>query len=184
MTAIGRRPAAPPGIWRWPQPDDKNAALAAMAAALRRRATAIEAANEADLARARSQGRTAAFLDRLQLGPARIEAMAQSLEVIAALPDPVGRVGGVWVRPNGLEISVSALPIGVIGIIFESRPNVTADAAGLRMKAGNAAILRSGSDSLRSAQAIAAGLREGLERASLAGRRRSACPPPIGTASG
>jgi glutamate-5-semialdehyde dehydrogenase len=167
MTAIGRQARRAARDLALAATDDKNAALAAMAAALRRRATAIEAANEADLARARSQGRTAAFLDRLQLGPARIEAMAQSLEVIAALPDPVGRVGGVWVRPNGLEISRVSVPIGVIGIIFESRPNVTADAAGLSMKAGNAAILRSGSDSLRSAQAIAAGLREGLERASL-----------------
>jgi glutamate-5-semialdehyde dehydrogenase len=119
------------------------------------------------MALAESQGRAAAFLDRLKLNPASIETMAQSLEVIAALPDPVGRVGAQWVRPNGLEISRISVPIGVIGIIFESRPNVTADAAGLCMKAGNAVILRSGSDSLRSAQAIAACLREGLDRAGL-----------------
>jgi glutamate-5-semialdehyde dehydrogenase len=167
MAAIGRQARRAARDLALAATGDKNAALAAMAVALRRRAAAIAAANDADLARAQSQGRTAAFLDRLQLGPARIEAMAQSLEVIAALPDPVGRIGGQWVRPNGLEISRISVPIGVIGIIFESRPNVTADAAGLSMKAGNAAILRSGSDSLRSAQAIAAGLREGLDRAGL-----------------
>jgi glutamate-5-semialdehyde dehydrogenase len=167
MLAIGRQARRAARDLALAGTDLKNAALAAMAEALRRRAPAIAAANAADLARAETQGRTAAFLDRLRLGAERIEAMAQSLTVIAALPDPVGLIGGQWVRPNGLEISRVSVPIGVIGIIFESRPNVTADAAGLSMKAGNAAILRSGSDSLRSAQAIAAGLREGLERAGL-----------------
>jgi glutamate-5-semialdehyde dehydrogenase len=147
--------------------DEKNAALARMAEALRGQASAIAAANASDMALAESQGRAAAFLDRLRLDEGRIEAMAQSLEVIAELPDPVGRIGARWVRPNGLEISRISVPIGVIGIIFESRPNVTADAAGLCIKAGNAAILRSGSDGLRSAQAIATCLREGLDRTGL-----------------
>src|SRR5262245_19988372 len=167
MTAIGRRARRAAQDLALAGAEAKNAALGHMAEALRRQAAAIAAANAGDVALAESQGRTAAFLDRLKLSPARIEAMAQSLEAIAALPDPVGRIAGQWRRPNGLEIRRIGVPIGVIGIIFESRPNVTADAAGLSMKAGNAAILRSGSDSLRSAQAIAACLREGLERAGL-----------------
>jgi glutamate-5-semialdehyde dehydrogenase len=167
MAAMGRQARRAARELALAGTDEKNAALANMAEALRRQAPAIAAANASDMALAESQGRAAAFLDRLKLNPGRIETMAQSLEVIAALPDPVGRIGAQWVRPNGLEISRISVPIGVIGIIFESRPNVTADAAGLCMKAGNAAILRSGSDSLRSAQAIAACLREGLDRAGL-----------------
>src|SRR6187200_1745433 len=167
MAAMGRQARRAARELALAGTDEKNAALANMAEALRRQAPAIAAANASDMALAESQGRAAAFLDRLKLNPGRIETMAQSLEVIAALPDPLGRIGAQWVRPNGLEISRISVPIGVIGIIFESRPNVTADAAGLCMKAGNAAILRSGSDSLRSAQAIAACLREGLDRAGL-----------------
>src|SRR5262245_62286215 len=146
MSAIGRRARqAARGLALAATPD-KNAALNSMADSLRRQRATIAAANSRDLAMAESNGRSAAFLDRLRLNPTRIEAMAQSLEAIAALPDPVGRVGARWVRPNGLEISRVSVSIGVIGIIFESRPNVTADAAGLSVKAGNAAVLRSGSD--------------------------------------
>ncbi|MET0482559.1 MAG: glutamate-5-semialdehyde dehydrogenase [Aestuariivirgaceae bacterium] len=167
MAAIGRRARDTARGLALAASADKNAALKSMADALRRQRSTIAAANARDLAMAESHGRSAAFLDRLALTPARIEAMAQSLEVIAALPDPVGRISAQWVRPNGLEISRVTVPIGVIGIIFESRPNVTADAAGLSVKAGNAAILRSGSDSLQSADAIAACLGDGLHRAGL-----------------
>jgi glutamate-5-semialdehyde dehydrogenase len=167
MAAIGRRARDTARGLALAASADKNAALKSMADALRRQRSTIAAANARDLAMAESHGRSAAFLDRLALTPARIEAMAQSLEVIAALPDPVGRISAQWVRPNGLEISRVTVPIGVIGIIFESRPNVTADAAGLSVKAGNAAILRSGSDSLHSADAIAACLGDGLHRAGL-----------------
>jgi glutamate-5-semialdehyde dehydrogenase len=143
----------------------KDAALLAAAAALRARQAALLAANAEDLAAAK--GLTDAYRDRLTLTPARIEAMAKGLEEIAALPDPVGRVLSEWTRPNGLLIRRVAQPIGVVGMIYESRPNVTADAAGLCLKAGSAVILRGGSESLRSALAIHACLVEGLRAAAL-----------------
>ena len=143
----------------------KNAALHAAAAALRRRAPEILAANAHDLAEARDL--TPAMLDRLTLEPAGIEAMARGLEEIAALPDPIGRIQAQWTRPNGLEISRVSVPLGVIGIIYESRPNVTADAGGLCLKSGNAAILRGGSESAFSSRAILAALQEGLRAAFL-----------------
>jgi glutamate-5-semialdehyde dehydrogenase len=142
----------------------RNDALQAMAAALRHQAPAILAANAIDL---RASTATAAFRDRLTLTEARIAAMAQGLQDIAALPDPLGRILADWTRPNGLHIQRIATPIGVIGMIYESRPNVGADAAGLCLKSGNAVILRGGSDSLRSAQAIHAALTEGLRTANL-----------------
>ncbi|MFL1464344.1 glutamate-5-semialdehyde dehydrogenase [Roseococcus sp. DSY-14] len=143
----------------------KDAALHAAARALRGRAPAILAANGEDLAAA--QGLSAALTDRLTLTDARIEAMARGLEEIAALPDPVGRVLAEWTRPNGLVIRRVAQPLGVIGMIFESRPNVTADAGGLCLKAGSAVILRGGSESAHSARAVAACLRDGLREAGL-----------------
>ncbi len=143
----------------------KDAALLAAAAALRAQAPVILAANAADLDAA--QGLTAALTDRLTLSPARVDAMARGLEEIAALPDPVGRVLAEWTRPNGLLIRRVAQPLGVIGMIFESRPNVTADAGGLCLKAGSAVILRGGSESARSAREIARCLREGLREAGL-----------------
>src|SRR4051794_8619792 len=146
---------------------EKNRALTAMAQALRAAAAAILDANRADLAEARRKGQTPAFLDRLTLDEARIEAMAAGVESIAALPDPVGRVLARFERPNGLVIERVATPLGVVGVIFESRPNVTADAGALCLKAGNAAILRSGSDSLRTAQAIAAAIGKGVAQAGL-----------------
>jgi glutamate-5-semialdehyde dehydrogenase len=143
----------------------KDAALRAAAAELRRREPDILAANAEDVAAMRASGATAAMIDRGTLNPARIAAMAESLEAIAALPDPVGAVIAEWERPNGLKIQRVRTPLGVIGVIFESRPNVTADAGGLCLKAGNAVILRGGSDTYRSSQAIhaclATGLREG-----------------------
>jgi glutamate-5-semialdehyde dehydrogenase len=137
----------------------RNAGLAAAAAGLRTAAPAILAANEADLAASQA---TAAFRDRLTLTPARIEAMAQGLEEIAALPDPLARVLAEWTRPNGLHFRRIAAPIGVIGMIYESRPNVGADAAGLCLKSGNALILRGGSESLHSARAIHAAIAAAL----------------------
>ena len=145
----------------------KNAALTAAAAAIRRREPQIQSANHQDLAAAEAKGATAAFRDRLALDKARTEAMARGLEEIAAQPDPIGTVLARWSRPNGLDISRIRVPLGVIGIIFESRPNVTADAGGLCLKSGNAAILRGGSESLNSAKAIHAALREGLATANL-----------------
>jgi glutamate-5-semialdehyde dehydrogenase len=143
----------------------KDAALLAAARRIRDGAAAILAANEADLAAAGDL--SPAFRDRLALSPVRIEAMAQGVAEIAALPDPVGRVLAEWTRPNGLVIRRVAQPLGVIGMVFESRPNVTADAGALCLKAGSAVILRGGSESARSAAAIAACLREGLREAGL-----------------
>jgi len=147
--------------------DQKNAALRAMAAAIRARAASILAANAEDLAEAEARGQTSAFVDRLMLNPERLEAIAEAVESVAVLPDPVGRVLARFERPNGLQIERVATPLGVIGVIFESRPNVTADAGALCIKAGNAAILRTGSESFRSALAIADAMSEGLEKAGL-----------------
>ncbi len=143
----------------------KDQALLLAAAALREREAQIIAANAEDIAAA--PGLSPAFRDRLLLNPARIEAMAKGLEEVAALPDPVGRVLAEWQRPNGLRLQRVAQPLGVIGMIFESRPNVTADAAALCLKSGNAVILRGGSESLRSATAIHACMVQGLKQASL-----------------
>ncbi|MEO9169231.1 MAG: aldehyde dehydrogenase family protein, partial [Aestuariivirga sp.] len=145
----------------------KNSALLAMAKAIRAAAKEILAANAKDLEAAKSKDLKSSFVDRLTLNPARLEAMATGLEEIAALNDPVGRVLEKWTRPNGMEISRIAVPIGVIGIIFESRPNVTADAGGLCLKSGNAAILRGGSDGYHTSRAITAALQSGLKQAGL-----------------
>jgi glutamate-5-semialdehyde dehydrogenase len=147
--------------------DTKNAALKGMAKAIRSAAADILAANARDLEAAKSKDLKPSFLDRLTLTAPRIEAMAIGLEEIAALPDPVGKVLERWTRPNGMEISRIAVPIGVIGIIYESRPNVTADAGALCLKSGNAAILRGGSDGLNSSKAIAGCLQRGLKSAGL-----------------
>src|SRR5439155_13913 len=125
------------------------------------------APNAEDMAEAKASGATAAFLDRLALDERRVAAMADGLDVVRALPDPVGTVTERWTRPNGMTIERVRVPIGVVGIIYESRPNVTADAAALCLKAGNAAILRGGSESYRSNQAIHAALIEGMQAASL-----------------
>ena len=145
----------------------KNCALAAMAKALRRARPAILAANAEDLAAAKSAGVTAAFLDRLTLNAERIEAMAAGLDAVRNLKDPVGTIMASWRRPNGMRIERVRVPLGVIGVIYESRPNVTADAGALCLKAGNAVILRGGSEGFRSARAIHAALVEGLVEAGL-----------------
>jgi glutamate-5-semialdehyde dehydrogenase len=145
----------------------KNKALAAMAKAIRRSREAILAANADDRAEAKSGGATTAFLDRLSLDAARIDAMAAGLDVIRKLKDPVGTVMAAWRRPNGMRIERVRVPLGVVGVIYESRPNVTADAGALCLKAGNAAILRGGSESFRSCGAIHAALVEGLVEAGL-----------------
>lgn len=147
--------------------DAKNQALRAMARTIRDATGRILDANRTDLATARAADRPDAFIDRLTLDNDRIDAMAAGLDAIADLPDPVGRVDASWKRPNGLAIERVRVPIGVIGIIYESRPNVTADAGALCMKSGNAAILRGGSESYETSRAILECLRTGLSDAGL-----------------
>jgi glutamate-5-semialdehyde dehydrogenase len=147
--------------------ETKNRALRAMAAEIRTHASELLEANSADVAQAKNDGRDAAFVDRLTLTRASIEQMAEGLEQVAALADPVGTISDRVRRPSGIEVARMRVPIGVIGIIYESRPNVTADAAGLCVKAGNACILRGGSEALHANQAIASCVRAGLKRAGL-----------------
>ena len=167
MADIGRRARAAARILALAPAEQKNRALELMAAALRAQVSPILAANSEDLAEARAAGLTGAFLDRLMLDPARVEAMAAGIEVVRALKDPVGRVTESWTQPNGMRIERVRVPLGVVGIVYESRPNVTADAGVLCLKSGNAAILRGGSDSMRSSRAILAALTEGLRGADL-----------------
>ncbi len=145
----------------------KTLALTVAAAAIRSRAAEILAANKADIEAAKAANMPAPMVERLTLNDARIEAMAKGVEEVAALPDPVGRELARWSRPNGLDIARIATPIGVIGIIYESRPNVTADAGALALKSGNVAILRGGSDSIRSSSEIRKAMAEGLKAAGL-----------------
>lgn len=143
----------------------KNEALVQMARSLEEKTEALLKVNRSDLERARARGVTRAFLDRLTLTDARIEEMAQGLRQVAALPDPVGAVVESWRRPNGIEIARVRVPLGVIGFIYESRPNVTADAAALTVKSGNAVVLRGGSEAIESNTMIAAVLAKALEKA-------------------
>jgi len=168
MAALGRDArAAADALARAPE-KAKTAALLAAAAAIRTSAAEILSANEQDVGEAKQQPEiTKAFLDRLQLDEPRVEAMAASLEAIAALADPIGDVLAEWTRPNGLHIRRVRVPLGVIGVIFEARPNVTADAAGLCLKAGNAILLRPGSECFHSATAILKALQHGLKLADL-----------------
>ena len=147
--------------------DQRNAALLGCAAAVREGADRLRAENEKDLARSGELGLTDAMVDRLKLTDERIEGMAEALEQIAAQSDPVGRTIAAYNRPNGLRIEKRRVPIGVVGVIFESRPNVTADAGGLCLKSGNACILRGGKEAIHSNLAIAAALREAIASASL-----------------
>jgi glutamate-5-semialdehyde dehydrogenase len=179
MRTLGRAAKAAAAALRTAPRARKDRALVEAAASLRRAAAALLAANAEDVAQARNKGLSAAMIDRLVLDPKRIEAMAKGLEAIAALDDPVGAELARWTRPNGLDIARVRVPLGVIGIIYESRPNVTADAAGLCLKAGNAAILRGGSESFRSSGAILASVRAGLEAAGLP----AACVQSLPTAS-
>jgi len=167
MQDLGRRARAAARTLGLAPAETRARALRAMAAAIRAQEAAILAANDRDMAAATDKGLSGAMLDRLKLDAGRIAAMAKGLEDIAALPDPVGAVVAEWERPNGLRIARVRTPLGVIGIIYESRPNVTADAGGLCVKSGNAAILRGGSESLHSARAIHACLQAGLVEAEL-----------------
>src|SRR5687768_4443458 len=145
----------------------KNDALLAAADVLVERTTEVLRANAEDIERAEAAGVTATVVDRLRLTTARVEAMANGLRQVASLPDPVGEVVDGWTRPNGLRVSRVRVPLGVVAIVYENRPNVTSDAAGLCVKSGNAAFLRGSSAALRSNQAIAGVLREGLAKAGL-----------------
>jgi glutamate-5-semialdehyde dehydrogenase len=167
MAEIGRQARDAAAALALAPADAKTAALEAAAAAVRSRANEILAANEQDIGEAKQAGIGAALLDRLALDPKRLEAVARGLEDIAALPDPVGRVLAEWTRPNGLRITRVSVPLGVIGIIYESRPNVTADAGGIALKSGNAVILRGGSESFHSSRALVAALQHGLRTADL-----------------
>jgi glutamate-5-semialdehyde dehydrogenase len=167
MQEIGRRAKAAARVLALAPPEQKDAALAAIAAAIRAGQGDILAVNAEDIAEAKAAGATAAFLDRLALDPKRIAAMAQGVEVVRELKDPVGAVTESWTRPNGMTIERVRVPLGVVGIIYESRPNVTADAGALCLKAGNAAILRGGSESHRSNRAIHTALVQGLRQAGL-----------------
>ena len=167
MRRMGRAARAAQGELALASTEAKNRALTEAAEALRARTEAILAANARDLEAARARGTAGAFLDRLALDPKRIEAIARGLEEIAALPDPVGVTIAGWDRPNGLHIERVRTPLGVVGIVYESRPNVTADAGGLCLKAGNAAILRGGSESFHSSRAIMDCLAAGLRAAEL-----------------
>ena len=167
MGEIGRRARAAARALALAPADQKNRALGAMAAAVRAQTSLILAANAEDVAEARAAGVTGAFLDRLALDPARVDAIAAGIDAVRDLKDPVGTVMESWTRPNGMRIERVRVPLGVIGIIYESRPNVTADAGVLCLKSGNAAILRGGSDSMRSSRAILTALTEGLRAANL-----------------
>ena len=146
---------------------DKNDALYAMADSLIKNSEVIIEANKKDLEASRAKGTSESMLDRLALNAARIEGMANGLRQVASLEDPVGEVLGMWTRPNGLQIGKKRVPMGVIGIIYEARPNVTSDAAGLCFKSGNAVILRGGSEAINSNKAVTTALREGLKSVGL-----------------
>jgi glutamate-5-semialdehyde dehydrogenase len=167
MLELGRRARAAAATLAFADPAAKVKALQAAAVALDDRRDDLLSANALDMRAAEGKGISKAFLDRLQLNDKRIDAMIEGLRTIAGLPEPVGRVLAEWTRPNGMVIRRVTTPLGVIGVIFESRPNVTADAGALTLKAGNAVILRGGSDSVNSTRAIHACLVEGLTQAGL-----------------
>lgn len=167
MAAIGRDAKAAARVLAIAPAEQKNRALSAMAKAIRGGKAAILSANAQDMTDGKAAGLTGSFLDRLELNDKRIEAMAEGLDVIRELADPVGKVTESWTQPNGMTIERVRVPLGVVGVIYESRPNVTADAGALTLKAGNAVILRGGSDSYRSSRAIHAALAQGLREANL-----------------
>ncbi|MCH2558482.1 MAG: glutamate-5-semialdehyde dehydrogenase [Alcanivorax sp.] len=167
MADVGRQARAASRAMARATTGEKNAALGAIAAALRAHRSAILDANQRDLARGRDNGLDPALLDRLELTPARFDGMVEGLEQVSALADPVGQITDLNFRPSGIQVGKMRVPLGVIGIIYESRPNVTIDAAALCLKSGNAAILRGGSEAIDSNQAIAECLRAGLREAGL-----------------
>ncbi|WP_295430944.1 glutamate-5-semialdehyde dehydrogenase [uncultured Thiodictyon sp.] len=167
MTDLGRRARTAARALARATTRDKDAALIAIADHLDQERAVIATANRADLDAGAAKGLDAAMLDRLELTPGRIDAMLEGLRQIAALPDPIGAITDLNYRPSGIQVGRMRVPLGVVGIIYESRPNVTADAAGLCLKSGNATVLRGGSESLASNQAIAACIRAGLTQAGL-----------------
>jgi glutamate-5-semialdehyde dehydrogenase len=167
MQSVGRRARAAARSMARAGSGMKDAALVAIAEAIESAADTLKSANGKDLESGRQHGLDAALLDRLELNDARIAAMADGLREIALLPDPVGSISGMNYRPSGIQVGRMRVPLGVIGIIYESRPNVTADAAGLCLKSGNATILRGGSEAIHSNQAISRCIHQGLARAGL-----------------
>lgn len=167
MQALGEQARAASRATARANTQQKNLALLAMAAAIDERRAELAVANGLDLANGRDRGLDAALLDRLELTPARIDGMLEGLRQVAALPDPVGEITAMNYRPSGIQVGRMRVPLGVIGIIYESRPNVTVEAASLCLKAGNAAILRGGSESIHSNRAIAACIDSGLRASSL-----------------
>jgi glutamate-5-semialdehyde dehydrogenase len=167
MRGIGQRARTAARSLALASSAQKDQALAAMAQAIRAAPQDIHAANAEDIAEAKAAGASEAFLDRLSLDEQRVGAIAEGIDIVRALTDPVGEVSESWTRPNGMIIERVRVPLGVIGVIYESRPNVTADAGALCLKAGNAAILRSGSESLRSSRAIHSAMTAGLRAARL-----------------
>jgi len=167
MTGVGQRARAASRQVSRAETALKNAALHAIAAAIESQQAGLLAANGKDMQAGRNSGLDAALLDRLELTPSVIAGMADGLRQIAALPDPVGEISGMSYRPSGIQVGKMRVPLGVVGIIYESRPNVTADAAGLALKSGNAAILRGGKEAIHSNQAIAQCIHAGLEKAGL-----------------
>src|SRR5471030_1934453 len=165
MTELAARARAAARVLALASPEQKNQALDAMERAIRSNASAILAANAEDVAEARAAGESTAFIDRLTLTPARIDAMADGITTVRDIADPVGVVTESWQRPNGMVIERVRVPLGVVAVIFESRPNVAADAGVLCLKSGNAVILRGGSDSFRSCRAIHECLVQGLREA-------------------
>ena len=177
MAALGAEARAAARVLAASSAEARRRALKAAAAAIRNDEAAILEANARDMAAAEASGLSGALLDRLALDPGRVEGMAAGVEQVAALDDPLGRLLGEWERPNGLRIHRVSVPIGVIGIIYESRPNVTADAGALCLMSGNAAILRGGSESWHSSRAIAAALRAALAETGLP----AGCIQPVPT---
>jgi glutamate-5-semialdehyde dehydrogenase len=167
LAEMGVRARAASAVLRQASPDQRTAAITAMAKHLRNSTAVVLAANAQDLAAGRTAGLSPALLDRLRLDEARLDSVAASLETVAAIPDPLGAEIGRWTRPNGLDIARVRTPIGVIAVIYEARPNVTADAAALCVRSGNAVILRGGSEAIRSSLAIHAALEAGLVEAGL-----------------
>jgi len=167
MQTVGRQARAASRRLATASTAEKNAALLAIAAAIRRESATLVAANQEDLAAARAAGLEPAMLDRLTLSAKGVENMAEGVEQVATLADPIGEMTDIKYRPSGIQVGKMRVPLGVIGIIYEARPNVTADAAALCLKSGNAAILRGGSEAIRSNRAIAALVHEGLKAAGL-----------------
>ena len=184
MADVGRQARAAARLMARATTQAKNTALHEAAAAILAARGELAAANGADMERAAAQGLDAAALDRLKLTGARIEAMAEGLAQVATLPDPVGAVTDLAYRPSGIQVGRMRVPLGVVGIIYESRPNVTADAASLCLKSGNAAILRGGSESLESNRVIAACMHAGLRAAGLPERALQVIATPDRVAVG